>query len=247
MAWVHNGDVRGDWAECYAELRLVDSHHRRLINPSERPIIEKGLYVHRNRNQAVWRFLKERSEPWLMFLDTDMLFAPIQFYALYDEAVATGPGVHAGIYYGIFASEGIGNGQNKAGTNHGQIMISSTWLIKKDGVIHTVGERRLEVRDDLDACGMGFTLIHRDVLTALANAMPNHANAWFGHDEEADQDGVIDGIGEDTTFCTRAKKLGFKIYGHDTIALGHDKRTIITWEHHDWEQRRQFGDQKRGA
>jgi hypothetical protein len=242
LAWCHNGDVRGDWAECQTELRLVDALTRRLMDVTKRPIIEKGLYIHRNRNQAVKHFLNERTEPWLMFIDTDMLFAPAQFYALYEEAVRGGIGIHAGLYYGIYVSEGIGNGQNEVKAAHGGGMISSTWLRKREGYVETIAERRLEVRDDLDACGMGFTLIHRRVLEALAAEMPNHSNAWFGHDEETDpRTGDIDGIGEDMTFCTRAKKLGFKIFGHDTVALGHDKHVIITWEYHDHEQQRMRG------
>src|SRR5216684_4445547 len=80
LGWCHNGDVRGDWAECYTELRLVDAFNRRLIDPSKRPLIEKGLYIHRNRNQISKKFRETRTEPWLMMLDTDMLFAPAQFY-----------------------------------------------------------------------------------------------------------------------------------------------------------------------
>lgn len=241
LAYCHNGDVRGDWAECYAELRLVDSHFRRLMDPAKRPIIQKGLYIHRNRNQVCKQFLA-RTEPWLMFLDTDMLFSPNQFYALYEAASVLGPGVHAGLYYGIYASEGIGNGQDKSVEPHGGIMISSTWLKKFDDHIATIADRRmLEPRDDLDACGMGFTMIHRDVIETLAKKMPNHTNAWFGHDEETNPDGEIDDIGEDTTFGNRVKAAGFKIWGHDNIALGHDKRIILTWEHYDWEQRRMRG------
>ncbi len=243
LGWCHNGDVRGDWAECYRELSLVDAFNRRLLHP--RPMVEKGLYVHRNRNQIAKKFLA-RKEPWLMFLDTDMLFATVQFYALYDEAMALRPGIHAGLYYGIYASEGVGPDGPKP--SHGGLMLSSTWLKKFPDHVATIADRKLEVRDDLDGCGMGFTLIHRSVIEALAEAMPHHNNAWFGHDEETDpKTGEIDGSGEDMTFCGRAKKQGFKIYGHGSVALGHDKRFIITWEQHDAEQRRLFGEREEKA
>ena len=81
--------------------------------------------------------------------------------------------------------------------------------------------------------GMGFTLIHRRVLEALQKAKPKHRWAWFGHDEVVDENGFIDCMGEDPTFCMRAKALGFKIQGHSGIAVGHKKTTLLTWESFD--------------
>jgi len=242
LAYCHNGKTEANFTECYAELRLVDSHHRRLIDPSKRPLIWKGLYPHYNRNVICKAFRDTRTEPWLMFLDTDMLFTVNQFYQLYDESVAAGPGVHAGLYYGIYSSEGGGREDSKVEAPHGAIDIRANWMKKVGDKVCWIPDRHLAVRDDLSGCGMGFTLIHRDVIMELGNLMPKHNNAWFGHDEIYAPDlDLWDTKGEDTTFCDRVTAAGFKIFGHDSIALGHDKQIIVTWEMADYEQRRQQG------
>lgn len=238
LGWIHDGfHVAPAFTECYAELRLVDSHLRRLIDANERPLIATGHYLHKNRNLVAKRFLFERKEPWLMFLDTDMLFSVAQFYQLYDQAAKIGPGIHAGLYYTIFGMEGGHVEGGPVQVPHGVMDIRSTWAKIRPTDIEFISERRLAVRDDLDGVGMGFTLIHRKVIAALAAIRPKHLEAWFGHDEIIDAvSGEIGTQGEDYCFCLRAKQAGFKVYGHDNICLGHAKQAIITWETFDREQ-----------
>ena len=38
----------------------------------------------------------------------------------------------------------------------------------------------------------------------------------------------INGVGEDLSFCWRARQCGYKIWCDPSIALGHEIRTIIT-------------------
>ena len=70
---------------------------------------------------------------------------------------------------------------------------------------------------------MGFTLIHRSVLEKLAVEYADDPWHYFGHD-------IINNshVGEDLTFCNRARKAGFSVWGHGGVLLGHTKaKTLV--------------------
>ena len=169
----------------------------------------------------VRQFLQETKLEWLFFVDTDMLFEASQFHQLYDAAVENRCDVLGGLYYGY----------------QGDGYIYPTWLEEnlEKGSQETVARRTGGIQD-VATIGMGFTFIHRRVLEALRDAKPNHNWAWFAHDDYKLPTGEIDCMGEDTTFCHRARALGFKIQGHSGVALGHEKWAILTWEKFDQEQ-----------
>lgn len=72
--------------------------------------------------------------------------------------------------------------------------------------------------DDLfkvDACGFGCVLMRADVIFSV---MSEHAQLF----------NPINGVGEDLSFCWRARECGFDIWCDPTIKLGHCGRAIIT-------------------
>lgn len=220
LAYCHNGSVRAAWAECYSQLLIHDAATRHLIKSKG---MVRGLYVPGNRNLLTRLMLRDTKCEWLFFLDVDMLFEPKQFHDLYDAAVENKCDILGGLYYGY----------------QGDGCIYPTWLeMHKDGLQQQTASTRTVAIQDLATIGMGFTLIHRRVLEALGDAMPNHNWAWFGHDEAQLVTGETDCIGEDTTFCARARKLGFKVQGDSRICLGHEKFTVLTWESFDVDQAR---------
>ena len=82
-------------------------------------------------------------------------------------------------------------------------------------------QRVLKLEDEpfeIQSCGFGCVLMRKDVLW---NVMI-----------QQNQDGLlfspIKGVGEDLSFCWRARKSGYKIMCDPTIALGHEIRTVIT-------------------
>lgn len=66
--------------------------------------------------------------------------------------------------------------------------------------------------------GMGCTMIHREVLTTVERYQKDKSWPWFGHD-------LVDGmrLGEDYTFCYRAKQLGFSVIKADDVLAQHFK------------------------
>ena len=70
----------------------------------------------------------------------------------------------------------------------------------------------------VDTVGTGFTLIRRSVFERMKSKLK--ISKWFF-------EFGLGGLGEDTMFCQRAKKLNMKIGVHTGINIGH--RGPITW------------------
>jgi GT2 family glycosyltransferase len=81
-----------------------------------------------------------------------------------------------------------------------------------------VNEEFDEIPDEIfevAGCGFGCVLMKRNVLW---NVLCQHGYMFS----------PINTVGEDLSFCWRARQCGYKIYCDPTIALGHEIRTIIT-------------------
>jgi hypothetical protein len=50
---------------------------------------------------------------------------------------------------------------------------------------------------------------------------------WFNHDLVQIRDRDPERLGEDITFCVRARELGFKIYGTPNVCCGHVKSHLL--------------------
>ena len=68
---------------------------------------------------------------------------------------------------------------------------------------------------EVAGCGFGCVLMSRNVL-------------WNVFCQNGNMFSPINGVGEDLSFCWRARRCGHKIYCDPTIALGHEIRTTIT-------------------
>ena len=68
---------------------------------------------------------------------------------------------------------------------------------------------------ELDACGMGCCMIKTKVLLEIGL---NEGGQWFT---------PLIGFGEDLSFCSRAKKYGFKVWADPSIQCGHVGQVIV--------------------
>jgi hypothetical protein len=106
----------------------------------------------------------------------------------------------------------------------GGLELGPNWFdITEDGITSTqeINQSKL---NPVTYCGMAFTLLGRKVLSAVRK---DNAQAFgmttFGHDLMwATEDQVTLG-GEDTTFCVRAARLGYKSYGAGDVVVDHYK------------------------
>ena len=183
------------------------------------------LYVPWARNEVVVRFLEApRPVEWLLMVDTDMVFEPDTADRLMDSANAVGARVLAGLYFGYCSTSDPG-------------VLYPVWYEEDVGgqaEYRTVGKLDLDGPQRLAACGMGCCLIHREVLVAMDEmyrAYPLNAR-WFGFDDgrELRAPNQITQMGEDLSFCRRAVRCGYPVWGDSRIRLGHVKRRIETFD-----------------
>ena len=166
-------------------------------------------YIPASRNELMNQWMKNEAE-WMLMLDWDISFTTEDVYTLLDAADPVEKPIIGGTYVTYMG------GDNR---------LRPCWLALDDDAgpgYHPVNEFTMGGIYELATIGMGFTLIHRNVLEALAEDYKDSDWKWFGHD-------VINGthVGEDLTFCTRARAAGFSSWGHGGVLVGHTKAKTL--------------------
>ena len=94
----------------------------------------------------------------------------------------------------------------------------------KDGHTKTVKDFRNGSVISVDVAGLGFMLTHREVLEKMAAAHFSQYRPWFDNSAlgPAGQP-----LADDSSFCARAKELGYNILVDTAVVLGHIKPKVI--------------------
>lgn len=195
---VHEKFMRGILAALSADR---GQHLSTLISACPAGIAE-------SRCDVVAEFLDEHDEEWLWFLDTDTIVSPDTHLKLLDAADPKERPIVSAIYYSEWATGDL----------------APVWAVWRDDELKPVAEipEGMEfVR--LAGVGMGCCLIHRSVLEKLREDSKDPW-PWFGHDAINTSKGVKR-LGEDFTFCLRAIRAGFSIWGVNHT-VGHRKYVI---------------------
>jgi GT2 family glycosyltransferase len=150
------------------------------------------------RNAAVGIFLRSDAE-WLWTLDTDIGFEPMALDKLLEHGDKYG--VISGFYKTICET---GTRWLDGSVSYKELPLA---LQEVDG-----GRFReypnYEGSMEVDAVGAGCLLVHRSVFEATPDG------GWYD---------TIGGLGEDISFCVKARALGYKILCDTTISLSHHK------------------------
>lgn len=204
IGFAHNGQMRHEFHRSIANLGNYDARNKKCIAGE---VTAGGPYITENRNMICDQALQSQAE-WLFMLDNDVEFPP----DILDRLLAVADPIERPILGAVYFTQ-----------INGYWM--PVWLEQVDGVGRmpveqiTIGEIK-----ELDAIGMGCTLIHRTVLEKMKAEHSDDPWPWFNHD-------LIDGgrAGEDVSFCNRAKKMGLKIHGF-AYPLVHMKTYAIDWQ-----------------
>lgn len=181
-----------------------------LLNCPRKYDIEVGFHVgslvYDSRNQLAERAINSNAD-YVFWLDSDMTFMPDTLHMMLMTLINNHLPMLTGMYY--------------------RRRPPFTPTLFKEVTISPVGVRCDHFAEDeipenelfeVAGCGFGCVLMRKDVLW---NVMI-----------QQNQDGLlfspIKGVGEDLSFCWRARKSGYKIMCDPTIALGHEIRTVIT-------------------
>lgn len=210
VGYVHGGMVHEPFLRSIMDSWVFDFERMKLISGY---FSTGGLYVAVNRNKVVEEFLKKDAE-WFWFLDTDIVFDEQTLYRLLKIATDNKCDILSGLYFGRMLS--------------GSRATQPIWLrySPTTGVFETLDSFEAGKVYEVDVVGMGCCLIHRKVFEAIeADHKANNKDEWiwFGHDTLEKPDGSVTHLGEDVTFCMRARKLGFKVHGTSDVIVGHVK------------------------
>ena len=143
---------------------------------------------------------------YMLQIDSDMTFPPEALCAMLDRNVDICTGVYVG-----------------QETEHKPVLFTSLHKDSADMGAHAkkAGLRELLKEDlfEVAGTGAGFLLVREHVL----RLMMIHLHEWFR---------PYEGLGEDVSFCERARELGFKIWADNSFPMGHVKYTEYVLE--DW-------------
>lgn len=224
VGYIHNGTVHHGFMQSMMNFTVFDRSQRRAM--CEITSVQ-GPYIYQNRNRVVEFFLNKTKTDYLLFIDNDISFKPDQPYQLLDYADAEHQ-IVAGIYYSwlLLPSEGYG--------------LTALWFDTINPMKTTKSVTACP--QPIGACGMGFTLLGRPLLEKMCEVHKADPARWFGHDLcecdhtkpsehphlDNDHDEPVR-MGEDITFCVRARNLGYNAWGVHTV-VDHNKMHTENFE-----------------
>lgn len=233
VAYVHPDQLAVSFHQSLMQLVMYDAANGGHLAHEEGRIAVRcstnGLVAARNATAVA--FLHSGSE-WLLWLDTDMGFAPDTLERLLAAAdPVTRPIVGAL----CFASREVG----QDGMGGFRTLARPTiydWTPMPDGHTRFVG-RILYPVNDLVPCaatGSACVLIHRSVFERISAMLVDHgqpAGSWY--DRAPGSDGAL--LGEDISFCMRAGAAGIPVHVHTGVRTTHLKPMWLG-ESHFWAQ-----------
>ena len=196
-------------------FNVYDYEHRNQPGvPVCWPVCTSNAVVADARDALVRHFLSTDCE-WLWVLDPDIVLKPDTLRKLYLVADPKRAPIISAPYWGEF------------GTDDKPVRCV-VWLADAEGGMRPFVRLPEDENTlmELAACGMGCTLIHRTVFEALQKAHGSDPWPWFAHDILENKNGR-QRAAEDVTFCLRARKAGFPVFGHCGAQVGHHKMGLV--------------------
>lgn len=227
IGYCHGANVAHAFMHSIIQFLVYDSQNRHLIGGMG---AQNGLYIADNREKLARDFLKRDCE-WFLSLDTDIQFAVDQPYKLLDSADKKARPVVGGLYF-TYLWEG---------------KIWPVWMNKNKDGLFSAFQGELNSLQPVDGLGMGFTLIHRDVVDMIRKRNIENPNGWtvFGHDPQVFRNiesraawgDEPTSVGEDLTFCDRVRAAGYSTWGNGQVRVKHLKSHYLSDEAYVAQQR----------
>lgn len=223
VSYLHPGHVQTEFHLCLLRMLAYDR-----AKPDQDRKLSAHLAIEANsggltdsRNAQVREFLDGTDNDWLWIVDSDMGFAPDTVDLLVQSADPVERPIVGGL---CFAQYFVDHGADELGVPGAGIRYFPTiyrWNQEANWP-ETVGSYPPDAIFECAATGAACLLIHRSVLEKMRTEYsgPHH---WFSRP-------IIDGreMGEDITFCLRARAVGFPIYVDSAVKTSHKKSYYLT-------------------
>ena len=161
-----------------------------------------GTLVYHSRNHLAERAIGSKAE-YTFWLDSDMTFMPDTLVGMLKTMRDNNLDILTGMY--------IRRHHPWTPTLYRKTNITKMGIETEDYELEDMPDELFEVA----ACGFGCVLMRTDVLM----------NVLVKYGPQFSPIGIV---GEDLSFCWRARKCGYKIYCDPSIALGHEVHSVIT-------------------
>lgn len=160
-----------------------------------------GSLVYTSRNKLAQMSI-EMDADFVLWLDSDMVFEPDLLVRMMRTMEERNIDILCGPYYKRVAPY--------------KPVLYDTLRIEGNGCqYHGMDEVPSEGLFKVDACGFGCVLMRSEVIISV---LGKHAQTF----------NPINAVGEDLSFCWRARDCGYEIWCDPSIKLGHIGRTVIT-------------------
>ena len=162
-----------------------------------------GSLVYDSRNKLAEMAINSNAD-YIFWLDSDMTFMPDTLNMMLRTLIDNRMDMLAGVYY--------------------RRRPPFTPTIFSDVQISNMGVNCISITEvpeeifEIGGCGFGCVLMRKEVIWNVMIQQNEHGLLFS----------PTHGVGEDLSFCWRARKCGYKIYCDPTIALGHEIKTVIT-------------------
>ena len=173
---------------------------------------ESGPNISTPRNLIVDEFLRLQRAPWLLMVDTDMVFAADALTRLIAAAHPAERPVVGALCFSPSAGETRPTMYELTQKPSGEMAFAHPVSWPEDACVR------------VSATGTGFLLMHRAALETVAASSKDIAAPWF---RESAIGAPLSLMGEDMTFCLRAAAAGIPVHVHTGVQVGHMKPVML--------------------
>jgi hypothetical protein len=217
LAYLHPGEVSTCFAESKSDLMFYDAGNRRRIMGHPHGAIAKecgSSGIVDGRNKVAAAFLDETDADWLLWIDSDMGFAPDSLDRLLEVADPTERPIVGGL---CFAMRSDGKA-SFFGTKHRCVPTVYDFYEESErvGFISRMDYERDAVVP-VAGTGSAFVLIHR---TALERVRTKHGDNWYTPITHPTGPTTFS---EDLSFCVRAAATDSPTFVHTGVKTTHHK------------------------
>jgi len=218
VAYLHSDEVSHSWHDSMRRMRDHDLENGQRIAAKPLNIRCGTGQLVPSRNYGVQLFLDKTDHEWLLFVDTDMGFAPDSIDRLLAAADPATRPVMGGLCFALNFRAYDGKGGMRT-----QIVPTLYRIGKNVATGHEsfsfYGDYPADSVVQVAATGAAFLLIHR---TALEKLRAEFGAQWF--DQVQSPGGLL---GEDFSFCLRLGSVGLPVHVHTGVQTTHHKQVWI--------------------
>lgn len=206
LGFVHGATVTAEFT--LSVIRVLTDKAGPRIRP---PVVAQrsGHHLERGRNELCRRFLDHpASPPWLLWVDTDMVFGPEQVRGIFEAAHPTAAPILGGLCFTDLVVPEVARVVRECAPEE----------IRKEDLSPVLDYPRNQLFR-ADVVGTGFLLVHRGVLERMAETYPE-PEPWFTVTPHCKE--------EDLIFCLRARALGIPVSVDSRVRVGHVKPSVVS-------------------